>query len=529
MLQAAHRSASLAARGLGCPSAHAMPMSTRIRRAIIAGSIAVTGVLMAWDLATPLSAPAWIFLVALSAALIYFVRRFPRLGSTPVPPETPEAATTLRVPALRELFRESLYLGVTGFGGGLAVLSQIELRLVSRHRWIRERLFLEAAALAQSLPGAIATNALTFIGYRLAGVSGALAALVGFVIPSFALLLIFALLYPYLRHLTAVQGLFSGLTPAVAGLVAATAVRIGGQAILDADGRPGGWRALWKDRWGFVVVVASFLGSSWLGLGVVEVILLAGLLGILREFAGWVERPLLDLGARWRWLRWRVRRVAREEGAKPEVPWWRRWTRGGGDFFALAPAVLMVAGPALASFPERLQSLGGLVGVFLRAGALTFGGGFVMIPLLEAELVEGHRWMSAQSFADAMALGQVTPGPVVITATFVGYRIAGLTGAILATAAVFLPAFLMLLVIGASVQRFRSNTAVQAFLHGIQPAVVGLMFSAAVVLLRHGVTNWVGVVIAALSFALLWRWRLAPAWVMLGGCLLGLITTLARV
>ena len=152
-----------------------MPMSTRIRRAIIAGSIAVTGVLMAWDLATPLSAPAWIFLVALSAALIYFVRRFPRLGSTPVPPETPEAATTLRVPALRELFRESLYLGVTGFGGGLAVLSQIELRLVSRHRWIRERLFLEAAALAQSLPGAIATNALTFIGYRLAGGSGAAA------------------------------------------------------------------------------------------------------------------------------------------------------------------------------------------------------------------------------------------------------------------------------------------------------------------------------------------------------------------
>ena len=169
------------------------------------------------------------------------------------------------------------------------------------------------------------------------------------------------------------------------------------------------------------------------------------------------------------------------------------------------------------------------MGVFLRAGALPFGGGFVMTPLLEAELVEGHRWMSAQSFADAMALGQVTPGPVVITATFVGYRIAGLTGAILATAAVFLPAFLMLLVIGASVQRFRSNTAVQAFLHGIQPAVVGLMFSAAVVLLRHGVTNWVGVVIAALSFALLWRWRLAPAWVMLGGCLLGLITTLARV
>jgi len=501
-----------------------MPLSTRIRRTIVTGTAVVTGALMAWDLVTPLSAPTWIFALLLTGALVFFVRHFPRLGSTPVPADDPEAVTTARVPALRELFRESLYLGFTGFGGGLAVLALIESRLVARRRWIRERLFLEAAALAQSLPGAIATNALTFIGYRLAGISGAIATLIGFVIPSFLLMLVFGLVYPYVRQFTAVQGLFAGLTPAVAGLVAATAVRLGGQAVLDARGRPGGWTALWRNRWGFIVMAASFAGTSVFGLGVVEVILLAGLLGIVRRYAGWVERPFLDLEARWRWLRTRVRRAVRESAGVES--WWRRWIRGERDFFALTPAWLLVAGPALLTFPERLQSLGGLVGVFLRAGALTFGGGFVMIPLLEAELVEGHGWLTPSAFADAMALGQVTPGPVVITATFVGYRIAGLTGAIFSTAAVFLPAFLMMLVVGASVARFRSNMAVQAFLHGIQPAVAGLLFAAAVVLLRHGVQHWVGFGIAAVSFALLWHWRVTPAWVLLGGCLVGLIATL---
>jgi chromate transporter len=190
---------------------------------------------------------------------------------------------------------------------------------------------------------------------------------------------------------------------------------------------------------------------------------------------------------------------------------------------------LMVAEPLLVTLPARLQSLGALSGVFLRAGALTFGGGFVMIPLLEAELVRGQGWLTSHAFADAMALGQITPGPVVITATFVGYRIAGLSGAVFSTAAVFLPAFLLVLLVGASVERFRRNRVVQAFLHGIQPAVVGLMFAAAWVLLRHGAASWAGMAIAAASFLLLWRWKVAPVWVLLGACVIGVAVRLLGV
>jgi chromate transporter len=128
-----------------------------------------------------------------------------------------------------------------------------------------------------------------------------------------------------------------------------------------------------------------------------------------------------------------------------------------------------------------------------------------------------------------MALGQVTPGPVVITATFVGYRIVGLTGALLATAAVFLPAFLMVLTLGTSVERFRSNPSVQAFLDGIQPAIVGLMFAAAALLVRHGVVDPVGGVLAVVSFVLIARWQVAPAWVLLGSCAVGVAATLLGV
>jgi chromate transporter len=146
-----------------------------------------------------------------------------------------------------------------------------------------------------------------------------------------------------------------------------------------------------------------------------------------------------------------------------------------------------------------------------------------MIPLLESELVQVHRWLSPSEFADAVALGQVTPGPVMITATFVGGRLAGVMGALIATLAVFTPAWLMAIAVGGSVRRLRQSPAVQAFLNGIQPAVVGLMFAAAVAMARHGIEDWLGVVISVTTLVLLRRWRLHPLPVLTGAALVGVI------
>jgi chromate transporter len=154
--------------------------------------------------------------------------------------------------------------------------------------------------------------------------------------------------------------------------------------------------------------------------------------------------------------------------------------------------------------------------IFLRMGSVTFGGGYVMLPLIESEVVNTHQWLTHQEFADATALGQITPGPVMITATFVGYRAAGTLGALIATVSIFLPAFLMTIAAASSMRRFRNNKLVQAFLEGIAPAVVGLLVAAALSVGRAGIHSWVGFSIMLLAMFTLIRFRPNAFWVIFG-------------
>jgi chromate transporter len=154
--------------------------------------------------------------------------------------------------------------------------------------------------------------------------------------------------------------------------------------------------------------------------------------------------------------------------------------------------------------------------VFLRMGAITFGGGFVMIPLIESEVVNSHHWLTHQEFADATALGQITPGPVLITATFIGYRVAGTLGALVATVSIFLPSFLMTIAAGSSLRRFRSNQFVQSFLRGVTPAVVGLLVAAALSIGRAGIHSWIGISISIAAVIVLIRYRPNAIWIILG-------------
>jgi chromate transporter len=480
----------------------------------------VTAAFSALDIVTRSRLVAWAFIGAAAAAAAMLARGVPGGPVAPRPTafgvrEGPRAADEY-APPLRALWRECLLLGLTGFGGGLAVLSNIDRRLVGRRRWIRERTFLETAALAQSLPGAASANMLALIGLRLRGFSGAVTAVGGFILPSFLILLGFALVYGRVRSMGVVDGLFHGLRPAVAGLVAATALRMGGRLAFEPQGRPGGWTLLVRDHWALGVMLASGIAVAFVNLGVVEVLLLAGMVGLIRgRLLGRID-PIKLVESQWRWLRRRAWSIARSE----PVAGWRRWLRDrDDDLFAIAPLSFPMMGPG---FPGAWRALGDLCGIFLRAGATTFGGGFVMIPLLENELVRARGWLTPEAFADAMALGQITPGPVVITATFVGYTLSGLTGAILATISVFLPAFLLVLVVGGSAQRFRQMSGVQSFLQGLQPAVVGVMFAAAIALLRSAGVTPFSLAIALVAFAILALWRINSAWVLLGGSLAGL-------
>jgi chromate transporter len=154
--------------------------------------------------------------------------------------------------------------------------------------------------------------------------------------------------------------------------------------------------------------------------------------------------------------------------------------------------------------------------IFLRIGAVTFGGGYVMIPEIENEVVNSHHWLDHQQFADATALGQITPGPVLIMATFVGYRVAGTPGALLSTLCVFLPSFLMTIAAGSSFKRFRANRQAQAFLRGVAPAVTGLLAAAAWSVARAGIHTFIGATMAVVILFILLRYRPNAFWLLMG-------------
>lgn len=440
-----------------------MTALARPRTWLVAAALAGAALALA-DLARP--DPRWTYAfgaLALAAIAVVLAR-----GAAP-PAPAPGGAIPLAT-----LFRQGLRMGLVAFGGAMAVIAAIERELVDRLKWVSHEAYTEAAGLGQSLPGAMANNALALLGYRLGGWPGAVLLMGGYVLPSFLLMLAFALFYETLRGVMVVDAALVGLSPAVVAVVAAVTVSLVARL---AGRRPGEGLldAAWRARGALLAAAAAAVAVAGLGIGAPEVILLFGALSLVRSLVA----PRLA---------------------------------------ALVPLVL----PALpgAAPGSRLEAFGHVFGVFLATGATTFGGGYVMVPVLERQLVHSG-WIGAREFVDAIALGQVTPGPVVITATFVGYRVAGLAGALFGTAAVFAPGFLLALVLATSMERVREHPAVKAFLAGLGPAIAGVMAAAVVSLARSGLHDPIGWAIAAAGFAALLSRRAGNGAVLLGSALLG--------
>jgi chromate transporter len=387
-----------------------------------------------------------------------------------------------------------------GFGGGIAVLAQIRALTVRKRRWLTDSDFVEAVALAQSLPGTSAGNSVTYIGLRLRGWRGATVAMSGFILPSILMMIGLAILYKHLRAFSDTQQFFHGLNGAVVALILVTAWRMG--------------KNILTKRWQWLLAVLAFLAVAILEATVLEVVFASGLIGIYMD--SFAEKQL----QRWRSLRTvvRRRRRARARLARQRPTRLKEHRADQLDeereesTIFLSISVFALAMPILA----KLGLLITLSAIFLRMGSVTFGGGLVMLPLIESEVVNTHHWLTHQEFADATALGQMTPGPVLITATFVGYRVAGTLGALVATISIFLPAFLMTTAAASSLRRFRSNEQVQSFLRGIAPAVVGLLVAAALSVGRAGIHTWIGLTIMIIAMFTLIRFRPNPFWVILG-------------
>ena len=366
-----------------------------------------------------------------------------------------------------EIVRVALWYGVAGFGGGYSILSQLRRDLVETRKWLTTEDFFVLAELSKSLPGTAATSMMALLGQRVGGSKkGALAA-AAFLLPSMALMMVCAAAYGAMRSVTHLSVFFDGMNAAMVGVVGAVTLDLGKGALHTKR----------------MVAVACACAA----------------LLVFRV----VSEPVLAFAA----VSYGVLRGIRDLTIDPNSP-------GGDASFAL-PA-------AFAGVVAATGSLAALVRVFVPIGIVTFGGGLAMIPAIEHTVVAEQHWLDAKAFADAVALGQITPGPIAICATFVGWRVAGLLGAIVATVAMFGPAIALALVAGRYVRRFRTHPVVVHTLHALGPAVIGMLGAATVSLARAGEGGFVDVAIAVVTFVLLARVKVSPLWPLLGAGVLRL-------
>jgi chromate transporter len=372
--------------------------------------------------------------------------------------DTPEKVSPRERPRPRpgdaELFRASLWLGAIGFGGGYSVLAAIRAAAVERRRWLTPREFVNTVTVAQMLPGGAAANALAYIGLRFRGVRGAFWAYTGFVLPGLVAALALAVLYVRFGAAPGAEVVLGGFNAAVVGIVSALTIKM----VRTGIQRP--WQ-MWVAGGALLVSLAGGAGSG-------EVAMLGVGAGLVIDLG--LKRARL---ARLRAHR-RSPRVALPDEGTP-LP------RPDRERHPPLPAVvigLSAAGLHLGGLDTELLQLGV---TFARTGLGAYGGGFAIIPHLKGAMA-AHGWLTDRQFSDAVAIGKLTPGPVLLMATFIGYVVRGLPGAVVATAGILTGPFVLLVTLGTLLDRLRSRRPVRAALRGLTPAVAGLMAAAALTL-----------------------------------------------
>jgi chromate transporter len=390
-----------------------------------------------------------------------------------------EAREGGRARRLGELARLFLKLGVIGFGGPAAHIAMLEDEVVRRRRWLDRQHFLDLIGATNLIPGPNSTEMAMHVGFERAGWLGLATSGACFILPAVAITGGFAWLYVTYGALPQVEPFLWGIAPAVLAVILGALWKLGRQALQ-------GWRLA---ALGAVATAAVLAGADE-----IATLFAAGLLGML-------------------WLRLAARRGEDEAASSPGfVPLLLSGLRRSAG-----AAVATAAGAGAAG----AVPLGALFLFFLKVGAVLYGSGYVLVAFLEGGLVRRYGWLSEGQLLDAVALGQLTPGPVLSTATFIGYVLAGAPGAAVATIGIFLPSFLFVLALNPLVPKLRRSVWMAAFLDAVNVAAVGLMAAVTVKLGAAALTSWPAWLIAGLAAATALRFRVNAAWLVLAGALLG--------
>ena len=407
-------------------------------------------------------------------------------GESSRPGKVPARASG-NLPRLRELAALFLKLGAISFGGPAAHIALIEEEVVRKREWMTRQQFLDMLGAANLIPGPTSTEMAINVGFVRAGWTGLCIAGASFVLPAALITGVFAWLYVRFGTLSQATLVLAGIKPAVIAVIAIAIWRLGKTAVRDA-----GLAALG------VVALAALL----LRINPIAILFVGGALGMLARRASTIR------GAGALLLSPRTSLLAQR-------PSWRS--------FGIFTLVSAAAAP-MATRP----SLARIALFFLKVGAVLYGGGYVLLAFLDQGLVHQHAWLTEQQLLDAVAIGQFTPGPVLSTATFIGYILGGAPGAAVATLAIFLPSFFYVSLLAPVLFRLRQSPWMAAFLDSVNVCAVALMVGVTIRLATDALRGWPAWVIAMMSLAVLLRWKLNPAWVVLGGGIAGLLLASLR-
>jgi chromate transporter len=395
---------------------------------------------------------------------------------------------------LKELIKISLYTGATAYGGP-AMFAQIKKKFVTEKKWIDENEFLDVLSFVQILPGATGILTMACIGYKLREVKGALVVSFFFILPTFLAITFLSYLYFNFRNLSLVKSLFTGLGAMVVALLINAVVTLGKTVFPKFSIR------YYK---GFLIAALIFMFSFWLRINFVYLIIDAGILGFLSYYFTGEYKEV-------------------SESDKSVLPDFNRGLISNAVAWLAPYSVFIIANLVILFIVLFFPALQELFLSFFKIGLLAFGGGFNSIPLIQHETISVHHWLTLSEFRDGIALGQITPGPVLITSAFIGYKVHGIFGAVTSTVAIFTPSLVLLFLLYNVHAKLTRLPAINVIMKGILAGFIGLLISTTIHFGIESLFDWRTWLVFTLSLIALLKFKIDPLWIIIGSVIISII------
>ena len=380
----------------------------------------------------------------------------------------------------REIASAFLKIGVTAYGGP-AIMGIMQAELQERRQWVSKERFMEGLSLVNMLPGAAATQLGIFLGYARGGWWGGLLAGLCFVLPALLIMLGLTLTYGLLGATPLMKSALYGLGPVVLAIFVIAVYRLGRSAVATLPQ--------------LIIAVVAAAAAVLSPLGIVPILALAGAVGLLLFYSR--KAGAIVLGV-----------LAVLIAVAHLVPW------------SPLGAVTAVAGSGDAGHAPGLFDIGSF---FLMVGAFSFGGGLTLVAFIQEQVVSQYQWLTHREFIDGLALGQLTPGPILMVAAYVGYKVQGVAGALVAAIAIFLPAFVLMLSMLPVFERARKLLWTKAAMKGIGPAVIGVLAVSLLQMAPHALPDVFATMIFAAAVGAMLAWRVGAIKAMVAGAVAGVV------